>query len=240
MNTLVDLNDGAQAPETKDEVAPRAPGHPTAAARPSDATLIELAAPPSGPGADNATLIELAPASGRTLILPDGPAQELRRALANTSVTVTGPATVPAAPIAGSRAQRLLARALGAPPGRARLKRLAPFAVGVASLLITAIPLWSRSPPSPARGGAAIERLPAASAAPPAASPPAAEPVAPPPPGESAGEPGAQEAGRVERAHAAAARSLVDRRRRTRGAIASRWKGHGQVLRTRNGAPVVD
>jgi hypothetical protein len=240
MNTLVDPNDGAQAPETKDEVASSTPGDPAAVARPSDATLIELA-----------------PASGQTLILPHGPAQELRQALASggpVAPTPTRTAAAPAAAPAGAgRSRRLLAgaRALAAPrpQDRARLRRLAPFAVGVVSLVATAIPLWSRSPPSSPHGGAVIPTLGGAGAAPAAVAPPAAEaaspaptapPVAVPAPVDPARETAEPEARPADHTHAGTARALVDHRRRTRGALASPWKGRALVLRTRNGAPVVD
>src|SRR4051812_47299894 len=92
MNTLVDLKDGAaQVPATDEKTGPSAPEDAALAPRPSDATLIEAAPPPSGAGAATATLIELAPASGRTMILPDGAGNDARRAWVNL-------ATVPEAP----------------------------------------------------------------------------------------------------------------------------------------------
>src|SRR6185503_760643 len=165
MNTLVDLKDGAtQVLKTRDETAPSAPEDAAIAPRPSDATLIEAAPPPSGPTATTATLVELAPASGRTMILPDGAGKEAQRAWSNRAATPTAPASAPRA--AGQRARQLFARArsLTNMQDRPRLKRLAPFAVGVASLLATGIPLWFRSPPPPG-GGAAVEQTVGAAAA---------------------------------------------------------------------------
>jgi hypothetical protein len=218
MNTLVDPHDGAPgAPETKDEVTCHGP---------SDA---------AAGGA--ATLIELAPAAGQTLILSDGPAPEVRQALAATATV----AKAPARPASSGRAQPPVARAhaLRALQNRARLKRLAPYAVGVASLLATAIPLWSRSP-RPADSAATMEN-PLPADPPPAPAAAAEQPVTAPFPALSAGAPSAKEESLRERPRAAAARALGARRRRASGAVAaSRWKGHAQVLRTRNGAPVVD
>ncbi|HET6151042.1 MAG TPA: hypothetical protein VFH68_26135 [Polyangia bacterium] len=236
MNTLVDLKDGAtQVLQTKEETAPGAPHDAAIAPRPSDATLIEVAPPGSVEPAANATLVELAPASGRTLILPDGAEEEAQRAWAHPA------AMAPSAPAAaaGERAQRLFARARSQADvqDRPRLKWLAPFAVGVASLLATGIPLWFRSARPPA-GGAAVEKSVGADPS------PAARPAVDRDPTSPAGEPAAATTATPSAApggaNAPAARPAGDRRGRTRVAVSPRWKNHTLVLRTRNGSPVVE
>ena len=242
MNTLVDLKNGAtQVLKAKEETAPSAPGDAAIAPRPSDATLIEAAPAPSGPAAATQTLVELAPASGRTMILPDGAGQEAQRAWSNRAA----PPSAPAPRAAGQRARQLLARArsLTQVQDRPRLRRLAPFAVGVASLLATGIPLWLRSPRPPG-GGAAVEQTVGAApsaAVPPAVDPGPATPPGPAPPvGEPAGATPPMEIAARNGAPAPSARLVGDRRGRARGAVSSRWKSRALVLRTRNGSPVVE
>ena len=245
MNTLVDPNDGAlQVPETRDEAAsgPAAPGQAALA-----------------PAASDATLIELAPESGRTLILPEGPAEEMQRALADRLAGSAAPRTRPAQdkplsagaarpsagaarPLAGV-ARRWLARAeaLFGARDQPRLKRLAPFVVGVASLLATGIPLWFRAPRPPAAEPATLNTV---RTAPPLGSPltvdyPRDREAAPAPdqPAEAAGT---TASGARSGARPVAPRLIGGRRGRARAAVTARWKGRAGVLRTRNGSPVVD
>ena len=235
MNTLVDLKDGAtQVPETKQETAPSAPDDAAIAPRPSDATLIEIAGAPAA----SPTLVELAPASGRTLILPDGAGDEAQRAWAHRAAPTTA-----AAPAAGERARRLFARArsMADVQDRSRLKRMAPFAVGVASLLATGIPLWFRAPRPPAAEPATLNTV---RTAPPLGSPltvdyPRDREAAPAPdqPAEAAGT---TASGARSGARPVGPRLIGDRRGRARAAVTARWKGRAGVLRTRNGSPVVD
>jgi hypothetical protein len=242
MNTLVDPQDGPQdgAKDGAIEVS-KARAETAGAAGDAAGAL----------ASSDATLIELAPASGRTLILPEGPAGELKRALADLP---PGPATAHARPAqakpapakawSGGAARRWLARAqalIG--PRDQRWKRLAPFAVGLASLLATGLPLWLRSPRPPAADQAALK---AVRIAPTPASPLTVE-YSDDLPGDRAAvaEQAAETAGATAiatggGAHPAGARLVGDRRGRTRTAAASRWKGRGWVLRTRNGSPVVD
>src|SRR3954462_3059209 len=83
MNTLVDVQDGGiSGPETRPGNASKtsASGDGAGAPPSPDATVIDVE-PPRG-AAPTAPLVELAPESGRTLILPDGPPEETKRAWA--------------------------------------------------------------------------------------------------------------------------------------------------------------
>jgi hypothetical protein len=147
-----------------------------------------------------------------------------------------------------------------------RLRRWAPVAVGVISLGATAIPLWWHAPREAAGGGAAGQYAAAAVSQPEPAPAPAAEPKAaaaadPAPGGGSApaaatteaGEPAAEAPPTTTAAPEGALqdpprervpRAGNDGHRRGRAgaapATSARGKGRIPVLRTRNGAPVVD
>src|SRR5882724_6409853 len=128
-----------------------------------DPTLVELTPPPCDdtllPSTLTTlpslpTLIELAPESGGTLVLPDAAAHDARRGWPDDAAAPGAATLVSPRPTDQTAAH---ARTLVSTPDRNHLKRWAPLAVGIASLCATAIPLSLRAP-HPAAVGAADQR----------------------------------------------------------------------------------